>query len=155
MLYGTIHRSMEPNEQTPISPAPENAERFVSTPGPEVQGDVSRVPSPEQAPRVESKEQVTGQGAGDAASFALPTPAIAAPLQQAPAQVSPKNDPSQDNPLAADDVDVIEKEWVDRAKKIIQQTKNDPYQQEHEVSRLQADYLEKRFGVQVKLPQGQ
>lgn len=115
-----------------------------------------QVGGPEHAPAVETRERVTGQGAGDAASFAVPASTVM-PSVQAPAQAAPvqKNSPVNDNPLAADDVDVMEKEWVDRAKKIIQQTRNDPYQQEHEVSKMQADYLEKRFGVQVKLPQGQ
>ena len=62
--------------------------------------------------------------------------------------------PANNNPLVADDVDVMEKEWVDRTKKILHETQDDPHQKEHEISHLQADYLEKRFGVQVKLPQG-
>lgn len=55
------------------------------------------------------------------------------------------------NPDLADDTDVIEKEWVDRAKKIVSATRHDPHQQEKEVSRLQADYLMKRYGKQIKL----
>lgn len=58
---------------------------------------------------------------------------------------------STPNPAIADDVDVIEKEWVDRAKKIVSATREDPHQQEKEVSKLQADYLFKRYGKQVKL----
>ncbi len=56
-----------------------------------------------------------------------------------------------DDPLIADDVDVIEKEWVDKAKKIVNATKEDPYEQEKEVSKLQADYLMKRYNKQIKL----
>ena len=147
---------MEPTEQTPISPASGGSERFIPASRPEARPGVPQVGGPERAPVVESRERVTGQGAGDAAAFAMPASTLMPPVQ-APAQVStsPKNDPVSANPLIADDVDVIEKEWVDRAKKIIQQTRNDPYQQEHEVSKMQADYLEKRFGVHVKLPQGQ
>lgn len=55
-----------------------------------------------------------------------------------------------DSPAVADDVDVIEKEWVDRAKKIVEETKDDPHQQEIAVNQLQADYLMKRYGKQVK-----
>lgn len=57
----------------------------------------------------------------------------------------------QSMPAIADDVDVIEKEWVDKAKKIVNSTKNDPREQEKEVSKLQADYLMKRYGKQVKI----
>lgn len=54
--------------------------------------------------------------------------------------------------LAASDDGLIEKEWVDKAKKIIAQTKNDPYTQEKEVSKLQAEYIKKRYGKDIKLP---
>lgn len=54
-----------------------------------------------------------------------------------------------DLPIAASDDDLIEKEWVDKAKKIIMQTKDDPYRREQEVSRLQADYLRKRYGREL------
>lgn len=55
-------------------------------------------------------------------------------------------------PASASDDDIIEKEWVSKAKQIIKSTKNDPYMQELEVSKLQADYLKKRYGKDVKVP---
>lgn len=54
-----------------------------------------------------------------------------------------------DMPIAANDDDLIEKEWVDKAKKIITQTKDDPYRREQEVEKLQADYLRKRYGKEL------
>jgi hypothetical protein len=54
-----------------------------------------------------------------------------------------------DTPIAASDDDLIEKEWVDKAKKIILQTKDDPYRREQEVGKLQADYLRKRYGKEL------
>lgn len=57
-------------------------------------------------------------------------------------------------PVVAEDKDDIEKEWVNKAKKIVEQTKVDPYLQERAVSRLQADYMKKRFNKDVKLPEG-
>ena len=74
----------------------------------------------------------------------LPTPAQATAAR-------PTTPSSDDNPLVANDDDLIEKEWVDKAKKIIQQTRSDPYTQEKEVSRLQADYMKKRYGKDVKV----
>jgi hypothetical protein len=50
--------------------------------------------------------------------------------------------------LAADD-DLIEKEWVDRAKKIVTDTRDDPYQQETAVNALQKDYRKKRYGREL------
>jgi hypothetical protein len=56
-------------------------------------------------------------------------------------------------PLVANDDDLIEKEWVDKAKKIIVQTKDDPYRREKEVGKLQADYLRKRYGRELGAPE--
>jgi Txe/YoeB family toxin of Txe-Axe toxin-antitoxin module len=67
---------------------------------------------------------------------------------------APQNDSvssNDDNQLLADDVDVLEKEWVEKAKKIVHETKEDPYLQEKEVSKLQSDYLQKRYGKQIKV----
>ena len=56
---------------------------------------------------------------------------------------------ASDPPSIANDDDLIEKEWVDKAKKVIAETKDDPYRREQEVNRLQADYLAKRYGRQL------
>lgn len=51
---------------------------------------------------------------------------------------------------ASDDQDRIEPEWVDKAKAVISQTRQDPYMQKHEMSKIKADYIQKRFGKQIK-----
>lgn len=79
-----------------------------------------------------------------AAQPLLPTPT--------PQQPAPTAQPALGTPIAAADDDLIEKEWVDKAKKIVQETRSDPYAQEREVSRLQADYIKKRYGKDVKIP---
>lgn len=58
-----------------------------------------------------------------------------------------------DAPLVANDDDLIEKEWVDKAKQIIANTRDDPYRRELEVGQLQADYLKKRYGKDLGAPQ--
>lgn len=55
------------------------------------------------------------------------------------------------NPVLADDVDVIEKEWVQKAKQIVEKTKQDPYQQNKEMNVFKADYMKKRYGKDLKL----
>lgn len=50
-----------------------------------------------------------------------------------------------DMPQVAADDDLIEKEWVDKLKKIINLTKGNPYEQAKAVAALQADYLKKRY----------
>lgn len=102
--------------------------------------------SPERAAVQELQPSATTQ----------PAPSLPAPSQtsQSAASQTPVLNPlavQDDTPPTASDDEVIEKEWVDKAKKIISQTKDDPYQQEKQVSKLQADYLKKRYGKDVKI----
>ncbi len=133
------------------------------SPSPEMGGYQRReVPpiAPEQAPQPANVEvqpnsterkEVQQQGPSDPIVVpAVPTQPFLpspTPAQTVPLPVQPAND----NPLVAGDDDLIEKEWVDKAKKIIQQTRSDPYTQEKEVSKLQADYMKKRYGKDIKL----
>jgi hypothetical protein len=48
-------------------------------------------------------------------------------------------------PQIADDVDLIEKEWVEKAKQIVNQTKEDPNLQSTEIDKFKTDYIKKRF----------
>ncbi len=53
--------------------------------------------------------------------------------------------------LSADDGDLIEKEWVLKAKQIVAATREDPHAQNRELSRIKADYIKKRYGKDVKI----
>lgn len=53
-------------------------------------------------------------------------------------------------PQIADDVDLIEKEWVDKAKEIVAQTAHDPYLQNKEMNKVKAEYLKKRYNKDIK-----
>ena len=115
----------------------------------------------EQAPLPPSPEIGIERGAerveqrSEAPPSAVNAMPVLPPLQVAPAPATPVADntspttPTDDSPIAANDDDLIEKEWVDKAKKIILQTKDDPYRREQEVSKLQADYLRKRYGKEL------
>lgn len=97
--------------------------------------------------RNEALERRLGQQVESASQ--LPAQPSAASL---PAPVSlplPASSDDSDNnaaPLVAADEDLIEKEWVDKAKKIIAETKDDPHRREAEVSKLQIEYVRKRYG---------
>jgi hypothetical protein len=52
--------------------------------------------------------------------------------------------------MTADDVDVIEKEWVVKAKKVLEQYSDDPRSEAMEFSKLKADYMMKRFKKELK-----
>ncbi len=100
----------------------------------------------EHEPRLEAQQQVPIDPV--TVIPALPAHLIPAPAATQQAQSGPL---STDASMVANDEDLIEREWIDKAKKIVEQTKTDPYQQEKEVSKLQADYIKKRYGKDVKL----
>ena len=56
--------------------------------------------------------------------------------------------------MIADDADLIEKEWVTKAKAIVAQTKDDPHTQNREMNKVKADYLKKRYNKDLKISEG-
>jgi hypothetical protein len=100
----------------------------------------------ERSPEREQNMQNVDRQTAPAMPPALPV--VPAP-QVVPAPSVAHQAPSDDLPALAGDDDLIEKEWVDKAKKIISETRDDPYKREQEVNRLQADYLRKRYGKEL------
>ena len=54
-------------------------------------------------------------------------------------------------PVVAYDTDLIEKEWVEKAKEIVARTSHDPHLQNKEMNKFKADYLKKRYNKEIKL----
>lgn len=112
---------------------------------------IEHVPEPDHnRERPAPSEQRTGAGAGD--NTPPPMPVIQLPTQAPTKDDDVHTAPPTSSPAVAADEDLIEKEWVEKAKKIISDTKHDPYSQEQAVRRLQADYLSKRYGKVIKVP---
>ncbi|MDQ5932709.1 MAG: hypothetical protein QG649_794 [Patescibacteria group bacterium] len=138
---------MEPKFSSPELNTPESArspESLPSYPTPESNPEIP-LPAPERGQHA-SPERAAEQSAQAQAAIAaqpgaatLPTP-IPVPDDTAQGTVA------DDLPSVAADDDLIEKEWVDKAKQIISQTHDDPAAREKQVGRLQADYLKKRYG---------
>ncbi len=99
----------------------------------------------------------TGNQAGTAAPplQAPPAQPDPTPLQQVQAPNQPTNivvqsAPATDDGLEARNVDLIEKEWVDKAKNIVAKTQDDPFVQKNEISKVKAEYIQKRFNKTIK-----
>lgn len=116
------------------------------------------VPSPEYQSHDLAAERQGAQALEAGVSQANPLHqqvAQAAPLPQLPAQPQqpiaqqPAADPQ--TPIIADDSDLIEKEWVLKAKEIVARTKHDPYLQNKEVERIKADYMKKRYNKDIRI----
>lgn len=125
-----------PNIRPESQPVPDHGE--FHTPGVERVGEASH----------ENEQSVQKGEMPQAPPQLMPMPPTPAPVP-VPVPVTPVDDSPATGPTLAADDDLIEKEWVDKAKKIILETKDDPYKREREVSKLQADYLRKRYGKEL------
>lgn len=56
-----------------------------------------------------------------------------------------------DEALLAEDGDLIEKAWIQKAKEIVERTKNDPYNQNIEINKVKKEYIQKRYQKDLKL----
>jgi len=114
-----------------------------------------QVPQQERVPILPSPEGGIESGAerkeqtAEAHAAVADAAAQGAPVVPVPPPVDDAQPVSASGPLVAADEDVIEKEWVDKAKQIIASTKDDPYQRSTQVNQLQHDYLKKRYGKEL------
>jgi hypothetical protein len=91
-----------------------------------------------------------GEAALVTPSMTLPLPAATTPLATDSTSAAGSVGTS---PPVADDGDLIEKEWVTKAKQIVERTRNDPYKQNEELTLFKADYMKKRYGKTIKVSQ--
>ena len=54
-------------------------------------------------------------------------------------------------PAEANDLDVIEKEWVIQLKNVVSHTAHDPHAQQAEITKIKADYMKKRYNKDIKV----
>ncbi len=139
---------MEPKFSSPemnASLPTQSPESLPNVPRPETKPELPTF-SPEIAQEnPERMGELSTQAQAGVASQIIPV-TLPTPVQ---AQSNDDSVVADDLPAVAADEDLIEKEWVDKAKQIINQTRDDPARREKEVSRLQADYLKKRYGKQL------
>ena len=57
----------------------------------------------------------------------------------------------RNTPEIAEDADLIEKEWVEKAKNIIKNAKSDPHLLNKEINKIKADYIKKRYNKDIKI----
>lgn len=130
-------------EQTPSSPGRSPELPSVSPPSGGETLNAGQTPETLSESAVERQESRGESAPVDSQVIAQPVPNTA--VQQG-AVADDTTSITVVSPTIANDDDLIEKEWVDRAKKVLAETKDDPYRREQEVNRLQADYLLKRYG---------
>lgn len=126
------------HEAQPTAPQFENLQGYAV---PERTPEMGPIYNPEDELR-KSRAVESSQAPPVAAPGSLPT--IAPPINTDDQSATAPVDDSV--PLVAADEDLIEKEWVDKAKKIIAETKDEPYKREQAVKKLQIEYVRKRYG---------
>jgi hypothetical protein len=144
-----------PNPNPNTQPQPSNPNTAPNVPEKTVQPSPERPAAPEVAPQAPQGVPVPPPAATPPPAtppVPVDTDTAQGAAQANPASAAPNVGP---NPAEAADTDRIEKEWVDQANKIVEQTKNDPYVEEEAVESLQQDYLKKRYNHDVKKPEDQ
>ena len=124
------------------------------------------LPSPEQSTtndaqnEADSTRSEQAPNAAEAAQIVQQIPAIPLPPISVPGDPQASQPPSTNDvtpttlpttTTIVDDGDLIEKEWVDRAIKIVESNRDDPYKQSEELTVVKADYLKKRYDKNIKL----
>ena len=150
---GIIKTKMNPNIDR-MPPAETNAPGAATGAAPE--GVDAGFSFPERAPSFETLPRPLAGGVPVApSSTAQFVPQQSAPAPIAPvAPSTPSSSPASTVATQQDELS-IEKEYVNKAKAIIERTRSDPYQQANELSRTKAEFLKKRYGKDVKVSEGQ
>lgn len=135
---------------------------------PDTQGEIPSIHVPERLPQSDASnfagrrfetQGIAAPEQGNIMSQGLPLAQSAQQTMVAPdpgASTSqlPQQGASMGLPAIADDADLIEKEWVLKAKEIVARTKGDPYRQNEAIQHVKADYIKKRYNKDVKLREG-
>lgn len=120
-------------EQAPVQNGPENTSEKLAESGP--------------AARPERHSGIQSQG--------MPMPTIPLPQQPSVTQQQSQTDvistTNSSMPAIASDSDLIEKEWVNKAKQIVELTRDDPYRQSQQLTGVKVDYMQKRYGKSIKM----
>ena len=107
---------------------------------------------------IESAHPAQQENAPSKQTGAPPLPPLPASLPAAQPPVIPTDDTStaptdgvnEDNSANGK----LEKQWVEKAKAIVAKTKDNPYQQKAEISKVQAEYIRTRFNKVVRTNSG-
>jgi hypothetical protein len=107
-----------------------------------------------ESPVEQSVAAVERSRANNPAQAAPPVaPPLNLPVQNLP--TGPSDDVATTTtsvvPSATDDQDLIEKEWVNKAKAIVERNRDDPYKQTEELTLVKAEYLKKRYDKIIKV----
>lgn len=131
-----------PNFSSPELPRPQADSSFENIPSSPVESN------PEN---LSNAAELINQAQGAVVQAIQPVPQqqpVALPIVPFQQQQSDDSHTST-NPVVAEDNDVLEKEWVDKAKQIVSETRDDPREQTNKFVVMRHDYVKKRYGKEM------
>jgi len=132
-----------------MDPQSQNQGSFEVPPSQQGANMIPQVPSTEAYPAAPEAAPTIGAPIPSYTQAQATTSTAAPVFQQTAIPAAPATTVA--TPAVADDLDLIEKEWVEKAKAIVAQTRSDPHAQNREMNRFKADYMQKRYGKEIKL----
>lgn len=135
----------------------QNQPNFDLPPLPPLNGEQADTQPPQEAAPERGAPAMEQPGSSQPQPPVPPAPLPSLPVNDpvtVPAAGQPPLPVIDDSPLIADDVDLIEKEWVNKAKAIVEQTRDDPFKQNKEINKIKADYIKKRYNKDIKITEG-
>ena len=99
---------------------------------------------------MEDMDGNSNQASGLSASGAFEALSAPAGAQNDPGVVMPVPAQVQTPPALADDeLEALDQDWVNKAKDIVERTKNDPFVQSNELSKIKNGYLKARYNKDI------
>lgn len=138
-----------------MNPQSNNERSSVNLPPPVAEQSVPQAVNNQEKPAQNVAEHAEAMPHPSAAPATLPSLPAVPPASQSFVQPNPSSVASSTTNsvvnTTADDSDLIEKEWVNRAKKIIEDNRDNPHKQSKELTIVKADYMKKRYNKTIKL----
>lgn len=108
------------------------------------------------APRPAGAERAPSSAAAGASAAlpAIPLPPIddnSGQSTQSDVSSTPKLASKSGSAKLIKDNDLIEKEWVDKAKRIVEKTRDDPHAQSDQLTGVKADYMKQQYNKTIKI----
>lgn len=136
---------MDPNAKTPAleqaSSGPDVRTEQLASQNPEVRVAPAAAEAAQNGPKADDGAAVTAQ-----AQVAAITADDATAVQSVPTADGATTVPA---PLTANEVDVIEPEWVKKAEEAVAKHRDDPHAEEDAVEQVQIQYLKTRYNLDV------
>ena len=138
---------MNPSSRETPNSGPEPAGEQFQLPSSEGGGESDPSKTPEKA--VSAPEKAPGSPKSPLIASVAAKPVSTPKAKNAQTDVSSTSQTTSSLPL--DDTDLIEKEWVNKAKQIVERTRDDPHKQSEELTLVKADYMKQRYNKTIKV----